>query len=105
MPESTNTRNNNSIPELNNRDIIENAPIGIFTTTPGGRLISANAALVRMFAYESPQEMIASVTDIATQMYADPADREELTRQMEKQGEVLNYECRLRRRDGTSGAP
>ncbi len=102
MPESTNSCNNNgSIPELNIQDIINNAPVGIFTTTPGGRFISTNMAQVRMFGYESPQELIASVTDIGAQMYADPADRKEFMGLMEKHGEVLNYECRLRRRDGT----
>ncbi|MFP4548420.1 MAG: PAS domain-containing protein, partial [Fidelibacterota bacterium] len=101
MSESTDSRNHNPVPELNNQDIIDNAPIGIFTTTPGGRFISANRAMVKMFRYESPEEMIASVTDIATQMYADPGDREEFTRLMEKHGEVLNREYRLRRRDGT----
>jgi PAS domain S-box-containing protein len=93
--------NSHIVPELYIQDVFNNAPIGIFSTTPDGRILSANAALVRLFRYESPEELMASVTDIATQMYADSADREEFRRLMEKQGEIINYECRFRRRDGT----
>jgi len=42
------------------------------------------------------------VTDIATQIYADPADRNELKRLLEKHGEVTNFECRLRHRNGST---
>jgi len=101
MPESTYFRNDsNSMPELHIQDIFNNAPIGVFISTPEGRIISANAALVRMFGYESPEELMASITDIATQMYADPADRGEFMRLLEH-GEVFNHECRFRRQDGT----
>jgi PAS domain S-box-containing protein len=102
MSESTDSLNNSgSMPELHIQDIFNSAPIGIFTTTPEGRIISANAALVRMFGYESPEELIASITDIATQVYADPADREEFMRLLKEHGEVSNHACRFRHRDGT----
>ncbi len=74
-------------------DIIEKAPIGIYTTTPQGRYISANPALARMFGYEKPEELIASITEIATQAYADPEDREEFMRLMQGYGEVVDHEC------------
>jgi two-component system, cell cycle sensor histidine kinase and response regulator CckA len=90
-----------SMPQLYIQDIFNNAPIGIFTSTPEGRIISANVALVRMFGYESPEELTASITDSATQLYADPADRGEFIRLLEEHGEVLNHECRFRRRNGT----
>ena len=102
MSESKNTRNDtNSVFVHHIPDIFDNAPVGVFTTTPEGRIISANGALSRMFGYESPQEMTASVTDIAAQVYADPADREELIRLLEEHGEVSDYQCRFRHRDGT----
>ncbi len=82
-------------------DIIENAPIGIYTTTPQGRYTSANPALAGMFGYESPEELIASITDIATQAYVNPEDREEFMRLIQKHGEVVDHECRFKRKDGT----
>ncbi|WP_291323179.1 PocR ligand-binding domain-containing protein, partial [Desulfonatronospira sp.] len=45
--------------------------------------------------------MIASITDISTQVYADPTDRKEFIQLLKEQGEVVNHECRFRRKDGT----
>ncbi len=81
--------------------IIDNAPIGIFMSTPGGRYISANPALARMYGYDSPAELIASITDISTQVYANPEDRKAFMQFLEEHDEVLNHECRFRRRDGS----
>ena len=89
------------VPGVDLQDIFDNAPIGIFISTPEGRYISANLATARMLGYDTQQELIESVTDIAAQVYADPADRAEFMRLMEERGEVVNHECRFRRRDGT----
>ncbi len=82
-------------------DILMNAPVGICTTTPEGRYISANITLARMYGYDTPEELISSVADIAAQIYADPADRIKFKRLLEEHGQVNNFECRFRRRDGT----
>ncbi|HDQ40061.1 MAG TPA: PAS domain S-box protein [Desulfonatronum sp.] len=83
------------------QDILDHAPIGVFTSTPEGRYISANPALARMYGYESPEELIESITDIGTQVYADPEDRKEFIRLLEEHGEVTNHESRFRSKDGT----
>lgn len=85
----------------NPQEILMNAPMGIYTSTGGGAFLSANPAMARMFGYDSPADLIESVTDIATQLYVDPADRVEFTRLMEEQGKVVNHECRMRCRDGS----
>jgi PAS domain S-box-containing protein len=82
-------------------DILMDAPIGIFTSTPEGRYISANPATARMLGYDTPQELVESVTDIANQVYVDPTDRVEFIRLMGERDEVVNYECRFKRKDGT----
>ncbi len=89
------------MPERHLQDIFNNAPLGVFTSTPEGRCISANPALARMFGYESPEELIASITDIATQVYVDPADREAFMRLVIEHGKVVEDECRFKRKDGT----
>jgi two-component system, cell cycle sensor histidine kinase and response regulator CckA len=102
MPRPSNKKNQpnqNIFPDPH--DIIEKAPIGIFTTTPEGRFIFANSAQARMLGYRSPDELIASITDIATQVYADPAGREGFKRFMESQDHMINHETRFRRRDGS----
>ncbi len=85
----------------NPQDILDNAPLGIFTSTPEGRYISVNPALAKMYGYDSPEDLIESITDIATQVYADPEDRKVFIRLLEEHGEVVNYKCRIRRRDRT----
>ncbi len=48
------------------RIIYENSMEGIFQTDLEGRFISANPALARIHGYETPDELIHSVTDILT---------------------------------------
>ena len=43
-----------------------------------GIIIEANQALAKMFGYDSPEEIINAVTDIAIQQYVDPAERTRL---------------------------
>jgi len=83
------------------QDLVLNAPIGIFTSTPEGRHLSANPALARMLGYETPEELISNVTDITNQIYYDPLDRERMLQQLKTHGQVENFECRQLRKDGT----
>ncbi len=82
------------------RSIFENAVEGIFQSTPEGRFISANPALVRILGYESPEELITDRTNIATQHYVNPAFRDELERMLAEQGIVVGFECEVFRKDG-----
>ncbi|GAB6058250.1 PocR ligand-binding domain-containing protein [Desulfonatronum parangueonense] len=87
------------IMELDYKALVENTPLGIYTSTPEGRFISANPAMARMFGYDSPEELLSSVTDIAAQIFHNPEAREELLMLLALHNEVLDYECRMIRRD------
>ncbi|MBN1294870.1 MAG: PAS domain S-box protein [Candidatus Latescibacteria bacterium] len=82
-------------------DMLMNAPIGAFSSTPDGRFIYVNSAFTRIFGYDSPREMIESIKDIGKQLYANPENREEIKRYLEKNDERLNYEFRFIRKDGS----
>ncbi len=82
------------------RTLFENAIEGIFQTTAEGRYLSANPALARLFGYNSPAEMMGSIENIGSQLYADPWRREEFKRIMEEQDHVEGFEYELIRRDG-----
>jgi len=82
------------------RLLFENAVEGIFQASVDGRLLSVNPALARMCGYASPQEMIASGSDVSVDFYADPQARLEFTRRMEADGAVERFEYQLRRKDG-----
>jgi PAS domain S-box-containing protein len=83
------------------RLIFENAIEGMFQTTPSGKCLNVNPAFARMFGYDSPEQLIANVRDIARTVYVDPAQREEFKRLMETQGFVELFEYEVYRRDGT----
>jgi two-component system cell cycle sensor histidine kinase/response regulator CckA len=83
------------------RDIVENAVVGIFQSTPEGRYISVNPAMANMLGYDSPQDLVASITDITQQVYVDPKSREELKRIARERGVATNFECEAYRKDGS----
>ncbi len=87
--------------EANYRSIFENALEGIFQTTPEGRFLAANFAMARILGYASPEELISNVTNVGEQLCVDPASRGELGRQLEKKGEVQEFENELYRKDGS----
>ena len=84
------------------RSIVENAVEGIFQSTPAGRFLAANPAMARICGYESPEELLAAVTDVASQIYLEPAQRAELMRELEKHDVVRGFELQIRRRDGST---
>jgi two-component system NtrC family sensor kinase len=81
------------------RELFDNVQEGIFFTSPEGRFIEVNDALVRMLGYDSREDLLQ--LDIPTQLYATPVQREELVAELEKHGRVRNYGIALRRRDGS----
>src|SRR5215210_652609 len=64
------------------RGIFENAVEGIFQTTTDGRFLTANPMMARIYGYDSPEEMIQTIHDIAWQVYFEPTRREEFARRM-----------------------
>lgn len=83
------------------RGIFENSVEGIFQTALDGRLLTANPALARMLGYESPEEMLRTVTDVGRQVYANPQQRREFLRILRKDDVVSGYEIRALRKDGS----
>ncbi len=82
------------------RNIFENAVEGIFQTTPEGLFLTANPALARIAGYESPEELLAGVTDIGNCLYVDPEDRKRFREIIEKNGFIEQYEAQFYRKDG-----
>lgn len=82
--------------------VFENAPIGIFISTSEGRFVAANQAMADLFGYSSAEELIDCVTNIASQFYINPADRDEFKSLLHENGKVVNHECKLLRKDGST---
>src|SRR5713101_4492730 len=80
--------------------LVEQAPLGIYRSTPAGRFLSANAALARMLGYSSPAQLLT--LDMARDVYADPDERRRLVERDTHTDRVYDeLEATWKRKDGT----
>ncbi len=81
------------------RELFDNIQEGLFFSTPGGRFIEVNDAMVRMLGYNSREELLQ--IDIPTELYFLPEQRDHHSKMMEGNGHLRNFEATLRRKDGS----
>jgi two-component system cell cycle sensor histidine kinase/response regulator CckA len=85
--------------ETSYRLLVEHAPVGIYRSTPAGRFLTANTALVRMLGYDSAAQLL--LLDMARDVYADPAERQRLlARDADTEREYDDFETTWKRKDG-----
>ena len=81
--------------EVRYRTIFDNALDGIYQSTREGKFMLANPALAKIFGYASSEELVNTVSDIGSQLYADPQDRLNLKNLLARDGKALGYEFRV----------
>jgi sigma-B regulation protein RsbU (phosphoserine phosphatase) len=74
---------------------------GVFRTTPDGHYSLANVALARIYGYDSPAELMASIKDIARKLYVEPGRRDEFVRLMQEHDTLSGFESKIYRKDET----
>ncbi len=79
------------------RELRDNIPAGVFRSTPDGKLLSANPALVKMLGYDSEEEMTGVPV---VKLYVDPEKRGLLMKELRDKGSFTNFEVHIRRKDG-----
>jgi PAS domain S-box-containing protein len=79
------------------RTLFENVPVGVYQSTPAGKILAANMTLVRMLGYSSLEELQA--VDIARDIYVKPKDRTVWMQKLDKCGQARNAELILRRKN------
>ncbi|MDR3741360.1 MAG: PAS domain S-box protein [Terracidiphilus sp.] len=84
------------------RDIFDGALEGIFQLSLEGRPLVVNRALARMLGYDTPEEFLASVTDVVQQEWVDPEAYATYAEGMAGPGFVRGLEGRLKRKDGSN---
>lgn len=84
------------------RDIFNNSMDGIFQSTEDGRFLSVNPAMARIYGYDSPEDMIHSVSDISTQVYVNTEQRGDVLHRLNAGERLTGYETMEYRRDGTA---
>ena len=88
--------------EGNYRAIFENAGAGIYQTTLEGRFVKANAAMARILRYDSPEDLVSTVTDVGTQLYVDSEQRQKLMSELEVSQVLSAVESQFYRKDGST---
>jgi sigma-B regulation protein RsbU (phosphoserine phosphatase) len=74
---------------------------GIFQTTPDGRYLMANAALARIYGYDTPEELMQGLTDISHRLYVQEGRRDEFVRLMQENDVLTGFESQVFRKDGS----
>ncbi|MBM3297309.1 MAG: PAS domain S-box protein, partial [Candidatus Aminicenantes bacterium] len=82
------------------RELYENATIGLYQTTPDGRVTLANRSLVRMLGFDSFEELAAR--NLEEDGYHPRYPRREFRERLEREGEVTGLESAWRRKDGST---
>ncbi|RMG50550.1 MAG: PAS domain S-box protein [Acidobacteria bacterium] len=80
------------------RSIFENLVVGLYQSSPEGRILTANPALVQLLGYDSLDELLA--VNISRDLYVNPEDREKNLAILHRTGRLEGVEVRLRRKDG-----
>lgn len=81
------------------RNIFENIAEGIYQTTPEGKILLVNPAMVKMLGYDSANELMQINVKAG---YQSPADRRKFEKLMEKYGQVKGFEANWKKKDGTT---
>ncbi|MDT8284444.1 MAG: PAS domain S-box protein, partial [Thermovirgaceae bacterium] len=81
------------------RNIFENATIGLYRTTPEGKILMANPALVRMLGYSSFDELASR--DLSKEGFEPGYPREVFQQRLESEGKIIGLEAAWTRWDGS----
>ncbi|HRQ61765.1 MAG TPA: PAS domain S-box protein, partial [Alphaproteobacteria bacterium] len=90
-----------SVAEKKYRNIVENAPSGIYQMTPEGIYLSANFAFARILGYDAAEDILASIKNANQSVYANARDRITFIRELDEKGTLANHEAQVFRRDGS----
>jgi PAS domain S-box-containing protein len=80
------------------RNLFENSPLGIYRTTPDGKILMANPALVRMLDFHSYEEL--AMHNLEEEEFESNYQRRKFKELIEKEGEVRGLEVAWKRQDG-----
>ncbi|MBW2039735.1 MAG: PAS domain S-box protein [Deltaproteobacteria bacterium] len=79
------------------RELFQRVGEGLFISTPDGKFVDCNQALLDMLGYESKEEFLK--IDIAEDLYVNPGERKIFQKRMEQDGYVKEWEVEFKRKD------
>ena len=84
--------------EVRYRTLFEQSPVGIYRTTPDGRILLANPAMLRMLEYDSVEELISR--NLETTGFEPDYPRERFKEHFELHDELMGFEAIWTTRSG-----
>jgi PAS domain S-box-containing protein len=81
------------------RSLYESATVGLYRTTPDGRILMANPAALRMLGYDSLEELARR--NLADEGFEPAYPRKEFQARLERDGVIVGLESVWLRRDGS----
>ena len=82
------------------RSLYENATLGMYQSTPGGKVLMANTALLEMLGYESLSQL--QQRDLNTEGYGNHELRSKFLESIAESDNLRGYETIWKKRDGTT---
>jgi diguanylate cyclase (GGDEF)-like protein/PAS domain S-box-containing protein len=87
--------------EMKYQAIVDSAIEGIFRTTTDGRVLATNAAMAKMLGYDSPQDAMSAITNVACDLWLNPEERNRYLAELLERGTIRDFQCQLKRMDGS----
>lgn len=84
--------------EASFRELIQHAVYGIYRSTPDGKFVSVNPALVQMLGYGSESELLG--VDLTRDVYANPEQRERMLDRYGEKPRIAGVDVEWKRKDG-----
>lgn len=81
------------------RRLFEQVGCGVYISSKDGKFLNANPALLNMLGYENREEFLN--IDLAKDLYVRPEDRRRFQDLIERDGQVIDYEVNIKRKDGS----
>ncbi len=78
--------------------LFDRVPVGLFRSTPDGKILDANHAILQIFGFPDLQSFLNSN---AINLYVNPDDRKRWVEGLKNNAHVHESELQMRRRDGT----
>lgn len=82
------------------KTVLDNSPLGLYRTTPDGRILMANSALTDMLGFRSFDELARQ--NLEHEGYEPMCPRSDFKERIEREGKVVGLESAWRKSDGTT---
>jgi PAS domain S-box-containing protein len=81
------------------RSLFDNATVGIYRTTPGGRILASNPTLIRMLGYQDFESL--ATRNLEEKGFEPSYQRRVFCDRMEREGKVIGLESAWTKQDGS----